>query len=194
MGRIIVSEFLTLDGVMEDPGGAEGFSRGGWAFQFNRGAAGDKFKLDEVMQADTLLVGRVTYQGFAEAWPSRTGEFADKMNNMPKVVVSKTLQDPQWNNTKVVKTNVADELSKLRSSTHGDILVAGSRQLVQTLMDNGLVDEYRLMVFPVVLGEGKRLFNGGGKQAPLELVESQAVGDGVMILVYHPAKSEPRKK
>src|SRR5512142_165243 len=132
MGRIIVSEFVTLDGVMEDPGGAEGFSRGGWAFQFNRGHAGDKFKLDEVMQAETLLLGRVTYQGFAEAWPSRDGEFADKMNNMPKVVVSTTLQDPQWNNTKVVKDNVVGELSGLRSTSKGDILVAGSRQLVQT--------------------------------------------------------------
>ncbi len=194
MGRIVVSEFLTLDGVMEDPGGAEGFSRGGWAFQFNRGPAGDKFKLDEVMDAGTLLLGRVTYQGFAEAWPSRTGDFGDKMNSMPKVVVSTTLRDPEWNNTRVIKTNVAEELSKLRSSSKGDILVAGSRQLVNTLMENGLVDEYRLMVFPVVLGEGKRLFNGGGRQVPMQLIESQPVGDGVMILIYHPAKSEPKKK
>ncbi len=186
MGRIIVSEFVTLDGVMEDPGGAEGFSRGGWAFQFNRGPAGDKFKLDEVMEAEALLVGRVTYQGFAEAWPSRTGEFADKMNGMPKVVVSSTLKEPKWQNTRVVSKDIAEELSRLRSSTKGNILVAGSRQLVQTLMSKGLVDEYRLMVFPIILGEGKRLFGEDGKQAPLQLVESQPVGDGVVILIYHP--------
>ncbi len=114
MGRIIVSEFVTLDGVMEDPGGAEGFSRGGWAFQFERGPAGDKFKLDEVMQAGSLLLGRRTYEGFAEVWPSRTGEFADKMNGMPKLVVSTSLKDPAWNNTRVISSNIPAELSKLR--------------------------------------------------------------------------------
>jgi dihydrofolate reductase len=194
MGRMIVSEFVTLDGVMEDPGGSEGFSRGGWAFQFNRGPAGDKFKLDEVMEADTLLLGRTTYQGFAEAWPSRTGDFADKMNNMPKVVVSTTLKDPKWNNTRVLSANVAEELSRLRSTSKGDIVVAGSRQLVQTLMNHGLVDEYRLMVFPVVLGDGKRLFPEGNATAPMELIKSQPVGDGVLILVYHPAKTESGNK
>lgn len=194
MGRIIVSEFVTLDGVMEDPGGSEGTARGGWAFQFNRGPAGDKFKLDEVMEAETLLLGRTTYQGFAEAWPSRTGDFADKMNNMPKVVVSTTLKDPNWKNTKVLSANVAEELSRLRSIAKGNILVAGSRQLVETLMGNGLVDEYRLMVFPIILGDGKRLFPEGNAQAPLELVQSQPVGDGVLILVYHPAKPKSDKK
>ncbi len=193
MGRIVVSEFVTLDGVMEDPGGAEGFSRGGWAFQFNRGPAGDKFKLDEVMDAEALLLGRVTYQGFEEAWPSRTGEFADKMNNMPKVVVSTTLKDPKWSNTKVLSTNVPEELSRLRSKASGDILVAGSRQLVQTLMDNGLVDEYRLMVFPVILGEGKRLFEWASQPAGLRLADSQAVGDGVLILIYHPSNGQAKK-
>jgi dihydrofolate reductase len=186
MGRIIVSEFVTVDGVMEDPGGAEGFSRGGWAFKFNRGPAGDKFKLDEVMEAETLLLGLVTYEGFAEAWPSRTGEFADKMNGMPKVVVSSTLKEPKWRNTRVVSKNIADELSKLRATTKGNILVAGSRQLVHALMEEGLVDEYRLMVFPIILGEGKRLFNDGSKQASLQLAKSQPVGDGVIILTYHP--------
>jgi dihydrofolate reductase len=190
MGRIVVSEFVTVDGVMQDPGGAEGFPRGGWAFQFERGPAGDKFKLDEVMEADTLLLGRVTYQGFAEAWPSRTGEFADKMNGMPKVVVSATLKEPAWNNTRVLRSNVVEEVSKLRSMSAGDILVAGSGQLVQTLMENDLVDELRLMVFPIVLGDGKRLFKDGGRRAPFRLVESKPVGSGVLILIYHPQKEQ----
>ncbi len=186
MGRIVVSEFVTVDGVMEDPGGADGFERGGWAFQFERGPEGDKFKLDEVMAADTLLLGRKTYEGFAEAWPSRTGEFADKMNGMPKVVVSNSLAQPTWKNTRVLKSNLVDEISRLRSMVNGDILVAGSGQLVQTLMDNNLVDELRLMVFPVVLGEGKRLFKDGSEKSGLRLVESKPVGSGVLILVYHP--------
>jgi dihydrofolate reductase len=194
MGRIVVSEFVTVDGVMEDPGGSEGSERGGWAFQFNRGPAGDKFKLDELVEAETLLLGRITYQGFAAAWPSRTGEFADKMNGMTKVVVSKTLTNPTWDNTRVVAQNIPDELSQLRSASAGSVLVAGSRQLVQTLMQNGLVDEYRLMVFPVVLGKGKRLFDEGLDKAALQLAESQAVGDdGVLTLIYHPAKNPEQK-
>jgi dihydrofolate reductase len=189
MGRIVVSEFVTLDGVMEDPGGAEGSARGGWAFQFNRGPAGDKFKLDEVMDAETLLLGRVTYQGFAEAWPSRTGEFADKMNGMPKVVVSASLKEPAWNNTRVIRTNIPGELSNLRSASGGNILVAGSGQLVQTLAENNLVDEYRLMVYPVLLGQGKRLFRDGSERTALKLVETQPVGSGIVILTYHMADS-----
>src|SRR5512135_1035870 len=185
MGRIVVSEFVTLDGVMEDPGGAEGFARGGWAFQFNRGPAGDKFKLDEVMDAESLLLGRVTYEGFAQAWPSRTGEFADKMNGMPKVVVSASLKQPAWNNTRVISTDIPNELSKLTSVSSGNILVAGSGQLVRTLAANNLVDEYRLMVYPVLLGQGKRLFEDGSERTALKLVESQPVGSGIMILTYH---------
>ena len=188
MARIVVSEFVTLDGVMQDPGGSEGSPRGGWAFQFDRGPAGDKFKLDELVAADALLLGRTTYQGFAEAWPSRTGEFADKMNGMQKYVVSTTLKDPSWNNTRVIDSNVVDELRKLRLLPGGDILVAGSGQLVHTLAENDLVDEYRLMVFPVVLGEGKRLFKDGSQRSALKLVESQPVGSGVMTLVYHPER------
>lgn len=187
MGRIVVTEFVTMDGVMQDPGGSEGFERGGWAFQFNRGPAGDKFKLDETMEAEVLLMGRVTYEGFAAAWPSRTGEFADKFNGMPKVVVSTTLTNPTWNNTRVVSSNVIDELRALREKTAGNVLVAGSRQLVTALIQNGLVDEYRLMVFPVVLGKGKRLFEEGLDKAALNLVESQVVGDGVLTLIYRPA-------
>ena len=153
MSRIVVSQFVTLDGVFEDPGGSEGIDRGGWAFRFERGEEGDRFKLDEVMAADGLLLGRVTYEGFAAAWPSRTDElgFADKFNTMPKYVVSSTLTDPEWNNTRVV---TLDELPGLE----GELLVNGSGQLVQALLERGLVDELRLMVFPTVLGTGRRLF------------------------------------
>ncbi|HEY6073316.1 MAG TPA: dihydrofolate reductase family protein [Anaerolineales bacterium] len=186
MGRIVVSEFVTVDGVMEDPGGSESFDRGGWAFKFERGPEGDKFKYDELMAADALLLGRVTYEGFAAAWPSRTGEFADKFNTMPKLVTSTTLQKPEWNNTQVIRSNVPAELSRLRTETQRDILLAGSRTLVQTLMQNGLVDEYRLMVFPIILGAGKRLFDSSVDMSALQLAEAKTVGSGVVTLVYHP--------
>ena len=189
MSKLVVSEFVTLDGVMEDPGGAEGFDRGGWAFQFDRGADGDKFKLDETMEAESLLLGRVTYEGFAAAWPSRTDEagFADKMNGMPKYVVSSTLENPEWHNSTVVKGDVAGEVAKLKEGSDGPILVAGSRTLVQALLGNDLVDELRLMVFPVVLGAGKKLFEDAGGTRPLKLRESRPVGDdGVVVLVYEP--------
>ena len=188
MGKVVVSQFVTVDGVMEDPGGSEGTEHGGWALQISRGPEGDKFKLDEVMASDALLLGRVTYEGFAEAWPSRGGEFADKFNNMPKYVVSTTLEDPEWNNSTVIKGDLAEEVSKLRQEIDGDILVNGSRQLVQSLSDEGLVDEYRLMVFPTVLGGGKKLFDDGDR-TDLELVDSTSVGDGVLILTYRPAAS-----
>src|SRR3954467_1205431 len=187
MSKLVVSEFMSVDGVIEDPGGAEDFDRGGWAFQFERGDEGDKFKLDEVMGADALLLGRVTYEGFAAAWPSRQGEFADKFNNMPKYVVSSTLENPEWNNSTVLEGDVADAVSKLRQSASGDLQVHGSAQLVQTLLEHDLVDELRLMVFPVVLGEGKRLFDGTSDKKPLRLTESKTVGDGVAILIYQPA-------
>jgi dihydrofolate reductase len=186
MSKIVVSQFVTLDGVMEDPGGAEDFERGGWAFQFERGPEGDKFKLDEVMAADALLLGRVTYEGFAAAWPSRTGDFADKFNTMPKFVVSTTLENPEWNNTTVIGGDVAAEVSRLRERFTGDILVNGSAQLVDTLVRNGLVDEYRLMVFPVVLGAGKRLFRDGLERTPLKVVETKPTAE-VVILRLEPA-------
>jgi dihydrofolate reductase len=190
MKRIVVSEFVTVDGVMEDPGGAEGFPRGGWAFKFERGPAGDKFKLEELEAADTLLLGRVTYEGFAAAWPGRSGDFADKMNNMRKVVVSKSLKEPAWNNTQVISSDVAAELAKLRNGQGGgDILVAGSAQLVTELLKDGLVDELRLMVFPIILGDGKRLFNSLPDSASWRLVESQPVGGGVTTMVYQPVKA-----
>jgi dihydrofolate reductase len=185
--NVIVTEFVTLDGVMEDPGGSEHFDRGGWAFQFDRGAEGDKFKLDEALAADALLLGRVTYEGFAAAWPSRTGEFADKFNSMPKYVVSSTLHSAEWNNSRLIKGDVAKEVSALKQQPGGDIYVHGSGKLVDTLMQNDLVDEYRLMVFPVILGSGKRLFRNGTDRSALRLVEAKPVGsDGVLILVYQP--------
>jgi dihydrofolate reductase len=183
MGRIVVSEFVTLDGVMEDPGGSEGFEHGGWAFTFERGADGDRFKLDELLAAEALLLGRVTYEGFAAAWPSRTDEagFADKMNSMPKVVVSTTLEQPGWNNTTVIAGNVPEELAKLRDRIEGDILVAGSAQLVNTLAEHDLVDEYRLMVFPTLLGSGKRLFRDGVGTSAWTIVETKESGQVVML-------------
>jgi dihydrofolate reductase len=192
MGKLVVTEFITLDGVIEDPGGSETLDRGGWAFRFERGQEGDKFKLDETLDAEALLLGRVTYEGFAAAWPSRTDEvgFADKMNTMPKYVVSSTLQDLTWNNSTRVDGDVAEEVAKLKEQVGGDIVVAGSATLVRTLVDRDLVDELRLMVFPVVLGGGKRLFGDSGSTKAFRLVESRPVGDdGVVILNYEPAKS-----
>jgi dihydrofolate reductase len=187
MGRIVVTEFVSLDGVVEDPGGAEDFRHGGWSFEFARGEEGDKFKLDETMASSALLLGRVTYEGFAAAWPSREGEFADKFNTMPKYVVSSTLQDPQWTNSTVLRDDVAEEVARLREEQDGDDVVHGSPQLVQGLLENDLVDELRLMVFPVVLGAGKRLFGDTSDKKRLQLAESKIVGDGVAILVYRPA-------
>src|SRR3954469_5607178 len=186
MGKIVVSQFMTVDGVVEDPGGAEDFERGGWAFQYERGEEGDQFKLDEVMNAEALLLGRTTYEGFAAAWPSREGEFADKFNEMPKYVVSSTLSDPDWNNSTVLDGggDVPAAVREAAARHEGDVLVNGSVQLVAALLDNDLVDEYRLMVFPVVLGEGKRLFGGTADASGLKLTESRAVGDGVLIAVY----------
>ena len=190
MGRIVVTEFVSLDGVMEDPGGAENFKHGGWSFEIARGEEGDKFKLDEAFASEALLLGRVTYEGFAAAWPSREGEFADKFNNMPKYVVSSTLGKPEWNNSTVLKGDVAEEVGKLKQEQDGDIVVHGSAQLVQTLVENDLVDEFRLMVYPLVLGSGKRLFGETSDKKPLRLVDSKVVGDGVSILIYEPASQE----
>jgi dihydrofolate reductase len=189
VGRIVVTEFVSLDGVVEAPGGGESFKYGGWSFEFNRGE-GDKFKLDETLSSEALLLGRVTYEGFAAAWPGRDGEFADKFNAMPKYVVSSTLEDPEWNNSTVLKGDVAEEVAKLKQEQAGDIVVHGSPQLVQTLVENDLVDEFRLMVFPVVLGSGKRLFGETSDKKTLRLVDSKVVGDGVAILVFQPAGEE----
>jgi len=190
MGQIVVTEFVSLDGVMEDPGGAEDFKHGGWSFKISRGHEGDKFKLDETFASEALLLGRVTYEGFAEAWPSRDGGFADKFNNMPKYVVSSTLAEPEWNNSTVLNGDVVEEVGKLRQELDGDIVVHGSAMLVQTLLEHDLVDQLRLMVFPVVLGSGKRLFGDTSDTKPLRLVDSKVVGDGVTILIYERASSE----
>ena len=187
MGRIVVTEFVSLDGVMEAPGGGEDFEHGGWTFEIDRGEEGDKFKLDETLDSEALLLGRVTYEGFAKAWPSVEGEFGDKFNSMPKYVVSSTLKDAEWNNSTVLRGDVVTEVTELRQRLDGNIVVHGSAQLVQTLVDHDLVDELRLMVFPVVLGSGKRLFGGTSDKKPLRLVGSKTVGDGIAILTYRPA-------
>ena len=193
VGRIVVTEFVSLDGVMEAPGGGENFRHGGWSFEINRGDEGDRFKLDEALSSEALLLGRVTYEGFAAAWPSREGEFADKFNSMPKYVVSSTLEEPEWNNSTVLKGNVAEEVAKLRQEQDGDIVVHGSARLVQALIDHDLVDEFRLMVFPVVLGSGKRLFGETSDKKTLRLVDSKVVGDGVAILIYEPAGDKAKR-
>jgi dihydrofolate reductase len=187
MGRIVVTEFISIDGVVEDPGGSEDFKYGGWSFEFNRGEEGDQFKLDETMASDALLLGRVTYQGFADSWPQRDGEFADKFNNMPKYVVSSTLKDPDWTNTTVLEGDLAEEVAKVRDSHDGDVTVHGSVQLAQALIDKDLVDALHLMMFPVVLGAGKQLFGETGDKKTLKLTDSKTVGDGVSILVYERA-------
>jgi dihydrofolate reductase len=190
--KVIVSEFVTLDCVMEDPGGAEGFEHGGWSFQFDRGDEGDKFKFDELAAADALLLGRVTYEAFAAAWPQmeeQTGEYGAWMNGYPKHVASTTLQEPlEWNNSTLIKGDVAEEVSRLKEQPGKDILIFGSAQLVHTLMEHDLIDEYRIMVFPIVVGSGKRLFGDVGQTKALRLVDTQPVGpDGVLILTYEPA-------
>jgi dihydrofolate reductase len=184
MGRIVVTEFVSLDGVMEDPGGSEDFKYGGWSFEFARGDEGDKFKLDEALEAEALLLGRVTYEGFAAAWPSRSGEFADKFNNMPKYVVSSTMGEPQWNNTTVLEGDVAEAVSKLRQDHDGDIVVHGSAQLVQALLEHDLVDELRLMIDPLVVGGGKRFLRDDGVKRPLRLVEHQVATTGAILATY----------
>ena len=187
MGKIVVTEFVSLDGVMEDPGGSEDFKYGGWSFEFDRGDEGNQFKLDETLDAEALLLGRVTYEGFADAWPSREGEFADKFNQMPKYVVSSTLGDPEWSNSTVLDGDLAEAVTKLKRSHDGDIYVHGSAQLVEALLENDLVDQFNLMVFPVVLGTGKRVFGETSDKKPLKLTHSKTVGDGVAILVYERA-------
>jgi dihydrofolate reductase len=184
MGKIVITEFVSLDGVMEDPGGAEDFKHGGWTFEFDSGDEGNQFKLDETLEAEALLLGRVTYEGFAAAWPSMEDPvgFADKMNSMPKYVVSSTLDNPEWNNSTVLKGDVGEEVGKLKQEIDGVILVGGSAQLAQSLLELDLVDELRLMVFPVVLGSGKRLFGETSDKRTLRLADSKTVGDGIVIL------------
>ena len=183
MGRIVITEFVSVDGVMEDPGGSEGSKLGPWTFQFDRGAEGNQFKIDELAASDAMLLGRVTYEGFAAAWPDRTDEagFADKMNSMPKYVVSSTLRDPSWSNSTVIAGDVARSIATLKGQLEGDLLVAGSARLVESLVEHELVDELRLMVFPVVLGAGKRLFGDSPKPRPFTVVASKPAGATVLL-------------
>jgi dihydrofolate reductase len=186
MRRIVVTEFVSLDGVIDDPGGAEGTEHGGWTFQFND-PEGMKYKLDEVLDHDALLLGRVTYEGFAAAWPGMTDDvgFAERMNAMPKYVVSQTLGQADWNNSTVISGDLAAEVGALKAQPGGDLLVAGSATLAQALAGHDLVDEYRLMVFPIVLGDGKRLFGPAAAGQTLKLVDSRQLGSGTVILTYH---------
>lgn len=189
MGKIVVTEFVSLDGVMEDPGGAEDFKHGGWTFDISRGEEGDRFKLDELVEAEAQLLGRTTYEGFAAAWPKMDDEvgFAEKMNSMPKYVFSSTLTSAEWENSTILAGDFATEIAKLKNQVDGVILVAGSAQLVQGLIEHDLVDELRLMVFPVLLGSGKRLFGEHADKKPLRLVDSRTVGDGIEVQTYVPA-------
>jgi dihydrofolate reductase len=187
MGKIAITEFMSVDGVIQDPGGSEDFKHGGWAFEFSRGEEGDKFKFDETMATEALLLGRKTYEGFAAAWPERDGEFADKFNSMPKYVVSTTLTDPEWTNTTVLSGDVREEVTRLRDQIDGEIGVHGSATLARTLIEQDLVDELRLMVFPVVLGTGERLFGDTSDKKALQLDSARTVGDGVVILIYRRA-------
>ncbi len=189
MRKLVVTEYVTLDGVMEAPGGETSLgSRGGWSFLFSNEEA-TKFKFAELFASDTLLLGRVTYEIFAATWPSRTGEFADRINSLPKYIVSRTLQKPEWQNSHLIQGNVLEQLSTLKQQPGQNLLVYGSAELVHTLMQHDLIDEYRLMVFPLVLGIGKRLFKDGSS-ATLKLVETQTFGSGVVVLIYHPARKE----
>jgi len=180
MGRIVVTEFISLDGVVEAPGGSD-FKYPNWSFAFDRGADGERYKEEEALAASALLLGRATYDGFAAAWPQYTGELADKYNGMPKYVVSSTLTDPAWNNTTVVTGDLADEVARLKEGIDGDISVAGSISLVQSLFALDLVDEVHLMQFPVILGYGKRLWGEAPDKTNWELISSSTYGDGVLV-------------
>jgi dihydrofolate reductase len=187
MGKLVITEFVSLDGVLEDPGGLGDFKHAGWSFEIDRGDEGEDYKLQETLGTEALLLGRVTYEEFAASWPSRDGEFADKFNALPKYVVSSTLENPEWNNSTVLRGDVVEEVSRLKQDRDGEIVVHGCRTLARALLEHDLVDELRLMVYPVVLGAGERLFGETTDKKPLRLVGTRTVGDGVAILTYEPA-------
>ncbi len=191
MGKLAITQFVSVDGVFQDPGGVGEIERGGWSFKSEHGDEFDKFKFDELMAADAQLLGRVTYEGFAKAWPEMEeteGEFAVRMNSMPKYVVSTTLENPTWTNTTVIRDNVAEEVERLKKEVDGDILVAGSGQLVQTLLEEDLVDEWRLMIFPIIVGEGKHMFGEQSELSMLKLTDAKTIGpDGIIVLIYERA-------
>jgi dihydrofolate reductase len=186
MGRVVVTEFISLDGVVEAPGG-EDFKYPNWAFAFDRGDEGEQFKVDEALGAEALLLGRKTYEGFASAWPDYEGELADKYNSMPKYIVSSTLTDPAWNNTRVLSGDLASEVASLKRDVAGELQVAGSIRLAQALIAHDLVDGIHLMTFPVVLGTGRRLFGETPDRSTWRLTESRAVGEGVLITTFERA-------
>jgi dihydrofolate reductase len=197
MGRVVISEFISLDGVMEDPGGAEGSRLGGWTFQFDQGPDGRQFKLDELLAAEALLLGRTTYLGFAQAWPSMTDPtgFAEKMNGMRKYVVSSTLsdEDATWSNSVVLRGDFMTEVARLKAETEGDLLVAGSAQLARALVQHGIVDEFRLMVFPIVLGTGKKLFGESAHATTFTLAATATTESGIVMLRYQGASATRRE-
>jgi dihydrofolate reductase len=201
MGKIVISEFVSLDGVIEDPAGDEGFRHGGWIGEIksreqagsaaSRGAGGlevDKVKLEEALGAEALLYGRRSYEYFAARWPSRGGELADRLNSLPKYVMSSTLSDPVWDHSTVLKGDAVDEVSKLKRELAGEIVVYGSIQLARALIERDLVDELRLMIYPVVLGAGERLFGETSDKKPMRLVDTRTVGDAVALLTYQPVR------
>jgi dihydrofolate reductase len=221
MAKILITEFVSLDGVVEDPGGIGDFKHRGWTFEIDRGEEGERragglhqaaeapqplqllervarevaqFKLEETLDSEALLLGRRTYEEFAALWPSRDGEFADKFNSLPKYVVSSTLEDPQWNNSTVLEGDVVEEVSRLKQELDGDIVVHGSIRLARTLIEHDLVDKLRLMVYPVVLGAGERLFGETSDKKPLRLVDTKTVGDGVAMLTYEPVRDAAQGK
>src|SRR5688572_27313619 len=192
MGRIVISENVSLDGVIQDPAGDEGFTRGGWVGAIAALPQLAKVTLDEALGAEALLLGRRSYEWLAARWPSRSGELADRLNSLPKYVVSSTLEDPDWNNSTVLTGDVVDEISKLKQDLNGEIIVLGSPQLARTLIEHDLVDELRLMIYPVVLGAGARLFGETSAKKFVRLVDTRTVGDGIAILTYEPVRDAER--
>lgn len=184
MGKIVVSDNVSLDGVIQDPAGDEGFRRGGWVGLIKDRPGANKLALDEALATDALLLGRRSYEWMAGRWPSRSGALADRLSSLPKYVVSSTLEDPDWSNSTVLKGDVVNEVSKLKQELDGDIVVVASFQLVRTLMEHDLVDELRLKVYPVVLGTGERLFGETSDKKPLRLVDTQTVDGDVAFLTY----------
>ncbi len=191
MGKIVISENVTLDGVIQDPTGEEGFARGGWFGHIKDRREVARLALDDALGAEALLLGRRSYEFFAARWPSRSGELADRLNSLPKFVVSSTLKDPGWNNSTVLRGDATEEISRLRQELDGEILVLGSFQLARTLMEHGLIDELRLKVFPVVLGAGQRLFGDTHETKPMRLLDSQIIEDGVIVLAYELIREGP---
>jgi dihydrofolate reductase len=192
MGTIVISENVSLDGVIEDPTGVEGLSVGGWFWETDRGEDGEKFTLDKTLATEALLLGRRSSEFFAATWPSRGGELADKMNGLPKYVVSSTLEEPDWNNSTVLNGDVVTEVSKLKQELNGEIVVLGSPQLARTLIEHDLVDELRLTIYPVALGAGARLFGETSDKKPMRLLDTQTVGDGIAILTYEAVRDAER--